>query len=91
MQGVKSFCNGNTEQIENALLNKEIETGIVEGQSKNKAIKYTAVLKDELVLVCNRLTIGKQRRNQQRRPLAIGFNVGARVRNIRSNRTCSKT
>jgi hypothetical protein len=33
MQGVKSFCNGNTEQIENALLNKEIDLG-VEGQSK---------------------------------------------------------
>jgi DNA-binding transcriptional LysR family regulator len=45
--------NGNTEQIENALLNKEIETGIVEGQSKNKAIKYTPFLKDELVLVCS--------------------------------------
>lgn len=45
--------NGNTEQIENALLNKEIEIGIVEGQSKNKSIKYTPFLKDELVLVCN--------------------------------------
>lgn len=45
--------NGNTEQIEKALLNKEIEIGIVEGQSKNKAIKYTPFLKDELVLVCN--------------------------------------
>lgn len=45
--------NGNTEQIENALLNKEIEIGIVEGQSKKKTIKYTSFLKDELVLVCN--------------------------------------
>lgn len=45
--------NGNTEQIENALLNKEIEIGIVEGQSKNKSIKYIPFLKDELVLVCN--------------------------------------
>lgn len=45
--------NGNTEQIENALLNKEIEIGIVEGQSKNKTIKYTPFLKDKLVLVCN--------------------------------------
>jgi len=55
MQGVKVILrNGNTEQIENSLLNKEIETGIVEGQSKNKAIKYTPFLKDELVLVCNR-------------------------------------
>ena len=45
--------NGNTEQIENALMNKEIEIGIVEGQSKNKSIKYLPFLKDELVLVCN--------------------------------------
>src|SRR5665647_581891 len=47
------LINGNTEQIENALLNKEIEIGIVEGQSKNQSIKYTEFLKDELVLVCN--------------------------------------
>lgn len=48
-----SLLNGNTEQIENALLKQEIEIGIVEGQSKNKFIKYTQFLKDELVLVCN--------------------------------------
>lgn len=48
-----NLINGNTEQIENALLNKEIEIGIVEGQSKNQSIKYTEFLKDELVLVCN--------------------------------------
>lgn len=53
LQDVKvSLLNGNTEQIENALLNQEIEIGIVEGQSKNKSIKYTEFLKDELVLVC---------------------------------------
>lgn len=48
-----NLLNGNTEQIENALLKKEIEIGIVEGQSKNTSIKYTPFLKDELVLVCN--------------------------------------
>ncbi|MBF4515706.1 LysR family transcriptional regulator [Flavobacterium sp. ANB] len=48
-----NLLNGNTEQIENALLNKEIEIGIVEGQSKNQSIKYVQFLKDELVLVCN--------------------------------------
>lgn len=48
-----SLLNGNTEQIEHALLNKEIEIGIVEGQSKNQSIKYTQFIKDELVLVCN--------------------------------------
>ncbi|MGL5113219.1 MAG: LysR substrate-binding domain-containing protein [Flavobacterium sp.] len=45
------LINGNTEQIESALLNKEIEIGIVEGQSKNQSIKYLPFLKDELVLV----------------------------------------
>jgi DNA-binding transcriptional LysR family regulator len=54
LQDIKvNLINGNTEQIENALLNKEIEVGIVEGQSKNQSIKYTEFLKDELVLVCN--------------------------------------
>jgi DNA-binding transcriptional LysR family regulator len=48
-----NLLNGNTEQIENALINKEIEIGIVEGQSKNQSIKYISFLKDELVLVCN--------------------------------------
>lgn len=48
-----SLLNGNTEQIESALIKQDIEIGIVEGQSKNKSIKYTEFLKDELVLVCN--------------------------------------
>lgn len=53
LQDVKvSLLNGNTEQIESALLKQEIDIGIVEGQSKNKSIKYTEFLKDELVLVC---------------------------------------
>ena len=53
MENIKvNLLNGNTEQIENALINKEIEIGIVEGQSKNKSIKYIEFLKDELVLVC---------------------------------------
>lgn len=47
-----NLLNGNTEQIESALINKEIEIGIVEGQSKNQSIKYIPFLKDELVLVC---------------------------------------
>lgn len=54
MKDIKvNLLNGNTEQIESALLNKKIEIGIVEGQSKNQSIKYTKFLKDELVLVCN--------------------------------------
>lgn len=47
-----SLLNGNTEQIENALIKQEIEIGIIEGKSKNKSIQYTEFVKDELVLVC---------------------------------------
>ncbi len=43
----------NTEQIEEALLNKEIDLGIIEGQSKKSVIKYTEFVKDEIVLVSN--------------------------------------
>jgi LysR family transcriptional regulator, transcriptional activator of the cysJI operon len=43
----------NTEQIEQALQNKDIDFGIIEGQSKNTSFKYTEFLKDEIVLVAN--------------------------------------
>ncbi len=43
----------NTDQIEQALQNKEIDLGIIEGQSKKTVIKYTEFLKDEIVLVCS--------------------------------------
>lgn len=45
------LLNGNTEQIEHALLQKNIDLGIIEGASKTKGIKYTQYLKDEIVLV----------------------------------------
>lgn len=48
-----SLITGNTEQIEKALLAKEIEIGIIEGYSKNPEISYQEFLKDELVLVCS--------------------------------------
>ncbi|MCF2488774.1 LysR substrate-binding domain-containing protein [Dyadobacter sp. CY347] len=41
----------NTEEIEQALQNKEIDLGVIEGFSKNAAIKYIEFLKDEIVLV----------------------------------------
>lgn len=41
----------NTEQIEQALQDKSIDLGIIEGQSKNNLFKYTEFVKDELVLV----------------------------------------
>lgn len=45
--------NGNTEQIEQALLNREIELGVIEGKSKRREIHYTPFVKDEIVLVCS--------------------------------------
>lgn len=47
---VSLFIN-NTEQIELALKNKDIDFGIVEGQSKNTLFKYTEFLRDEIVPV----------------------------------------
>ena len=47
------MISGNTEHIEQALLNKEIDLGLIEGRSKSPQISYTHFLKDELVLVCN--------------------------------------
>jgi len=43
----------NTEQIEQALQNKDIDFGIIEGQSKNASFKYTEFIKDEIVLVAS--------------------------------------
>jgi DNA-binding transcriptional LysR family regulator len=43
----------NTEEIEQALQNKEIDLGLIEGYSKNAAIKYIEFIKDEIVLVAN--------------------------------------
>lgn len=50
---VVKLMNGNTEQIEHALLNNDIDLGIIEGKLKNKGIKYTEYVKDEIVLVSN--------------------------------------
>lgn len=45
------LITGNTEEIEKALLDREIEVGIIEGISRNPQIKYEEYLQDELVLV----------------------------------------
>jgi len=51
-QDVKvELLNGNSEQIEQALMNKDIELGIIESKSKRREIHYTPFLKDEIVLV----------------------------------------
>lgn len=46
------LTTGNTEDIEQALLNKDIDLGLIEGLSRNPQIKYEKYLDDELVLVC---------------------------------------
>ncbi|MDD3077819.1 MAG: LysR family transcriptional regulator [Paludibacter sp.] len=46
-----SLAINNTEQIEQALQNNDIDLGLIEGQSKNALFKYTEFIKDEIVLV----------------------------------------
>jgi DNA-binding transcriptional LysR family regulator len=46
-----SLINENSRVVEQGLLNKEIDLGLVENTSRNKALKYTAFMEDELVLV----------------------------------------
>lgn len=41
----------NTEETEQALQQKDIDLGIIEGRSRNTALKYVEFIKDELVLV----------------------------------------
>ena len=45
------LINGNSREIEKALLEKRIDIGMVEGIHKDPAIKYTPFLDDEIVLV----------------------------------------
>lgn len=47
------LISGNTEEIEQRLINKEIDCGIIEGISRNAALKYEHYIADELVLVCS--------------------------------------
>lgn len=47
-----SLLSGNTERIEQWLLNDEIDLGLVEGRTHHSDIKYTPFVKDELVLIC---------------------------------------
>lgn len=48
-----NLMTGNTEDIEQALLSKEVELGIVEGISHHPQIRYDEFLADEIVLVAN--------------------------------------
>ncbi|WP_345246332.1 LysR family transcriptional regulator [Nibrella saemangeumensis] len=46
-----SLVSGNTQQIEQALLNHDIELGIVEGRTHLHELRYTPFVKDEIVLI----------------------------------------
>ncbi len=46
-----TLMNGNTQQIELALLQKEIELGVIEGRTKKAELKYIPFMKDEIVLL----------------------------------------
>ncbi len=46
-----NLINGNTQQIEAALFQKDIELGVIEGHAKRTDLKYTPFMKDEIVLV----------------------------------------
>ena len=48
-----NLVSGNTQHIEQALERKEIDLGIVEGHSRNSAIRYSEFMRDEIVLVSN--------------------------------------
>ncbi|WP_256009666.1 LysR substrate-binding domain-containing protein [Desertivirga xinjiangensis] len=48
-----NLINGNTELIEQALIKKEIDLGLIEGHTKNPQISYSEFVKDEIVLVCS--------------------------------------
>lgn len=46
-----SLLSGNTQQVEQALLEGQIDLGLVEGRSHRSDLRYTSFQKDELVLV----------------------------------------
>jgi len=46
-----TLLNGNSEFIENAVLSKSIDLGIVEGKKHHNSLKYTEFMDDELVAV----------------------------------------
>jgi DNA-binding transcriptional LysR family regulator len=48
-----SLINNNTQKIEKALIDGQIDIGVVEGNSKNTQLKYVPFLKDEIVAVAH--------------------------------------
>ncbi|PVX49967.1 DNA-binding transcriptional LysR family regulator [Balneicella halophila] len=45
--------SGNTDEIENLVIEQKIPFGLIEGTHRNPSLQYERFLKDEIVLVCN--------------------------------------
>jgi DNA-binding transcriptional LysR family regulator len=58
-----SLLNRNTETIVTALIDQEIDVGIVEAKAKTSAIQYDPFMSDEVVAVCSSKSAIAQRRN----------------------------
>lgn len=56
-----SLLNDNTDRIENALLNNEIDIAIVEGLPQNSFVKYIPFIKDEIVAIIHTSQVLSQR------------------------------
>ncbi len=65
-----TLLTGNTEQIEQHLINKNIDLGIVEGMTRNPLIRYTEFMADELVLVTS--TANRSMKKETIKPGEIG-------------------
>ncbi|MFZ5978383.1 MAG: LysR family transcriptional regulator [Hydrotalea flava] len=71
-----SLLNRNTEIVLDALLNKEINLGIIEEKGQLTNVSYLPFITDEVVAVCSRQSIWAQKKNYQvkdlyQMPLAI--------------------
>ncbi len=58
-----NLLNRNTDTIIDALLNKEIDIGIVEGRKKNAHLVYKHFLSDEVVAVCSKHSFIASKKN----------------------------
>ncbi len=54
------LTNANSEVIEQLLIEKKIDLGLVEGPVHHSELKYTTFLQDEIVLVTHPLNVGKK-------------------------------
>lgn len=52
-----TVLNDNSQNIERALINEEIDLGLVENVNRNKALSYTPFLNDDLILVSSDLSL----------------------------------